>query len=63
MLRRTFVPETEQVTGTGANWMMTSFIICTPHQIKKNDMGEIRGTSVRRKRCKQNFGRETERGH
>jgi hypothetical protein len=41
MLRRTFGPKWNDVTGSGENYIM-SLIICTPHKgdkIEKNEMG------------------------
>ena len=33
VLRRIFRPKTEEVTGSGEDYITRSFMICTPHQI------------------------------
>jgi hypothetical protein len=32
MLRRIFGPKRDKVTGSGVNYTMRSFMVCTPHQ-------------------------------
>jgi len=32
-LRNIFRPKTDEVTGSGENYITGSFMICTPHQI------------------------------
>jgi hypothetical protein len=33
VLRRIFGPKREEVTGNGENFIMRSFMICTPHPV------------------------------
>jgi hypothetical protein len=39
VLRKTFGPKWDMITGTGANWKTRSFIICMLYQkLEKNEM-------------------------
>jgi hypothetical protein len=33
MLRRIFGPKRDEVTGNGENFIMGSFMVCTPHPL------------------------------
>jgi hypothetical protein len=57
VLRRTFGPKRDEVTGEWRNCIMTSFVICTLRQVMSNEAEEDEMGGA----CKTNGGEE-ERG-
>jgi hypothetical protein len=64
VLRETFGPKSDEVTGGGEKYTMRSLMICTPHKIQfgcSNEMGGSRDIYGRQEKCIQRFCGETRR--